>query len=75
MRLAKDNAKKDVFWQFPFSLQINPESINPHDAEKERPHAREKGKKKHEEYEDTPEYRKSLNMKVRTKKNKGSAGI
>ena len=36
---------------------INPESINPHHVQ--RPQQKDK-----EEYEDTPEYRKSLNMKV-----------
>jgi hypothetical protein len=36
---------------------INPESINPHYVKK--PEVKEK-----EEYEDTPEYRKSLHMKV-----------
>ena len=38
---------------------INPESINPHYVK--RPESKDK-----EEYEDTPEYRKSLNLKVRT---------
>ena len=36
---------------------INPESINPHYVK--RPESKPK-----EEYEDTPEYRKSLNLKV-----------
>ena len=40
--------------------QINPESINPHEIK--RPG---KDKKQPEEYEDTPEFRKSLNLKVK----------
>ncbi len=44
------------------SHQINPESINPHS--RERPGDKDKGRNKHEEYEDTPEYRKSLNMEA-----------
>ena len=39
--------------------KINPESINPHSVK--RPG---EGKKQPEEYEDTPEFRKSLNLKV-----------
>ncbi len=45
------------------SNRINPESINPHNLQ--RPEQKKKEEeKKHVEYEDTPEYRKSLNMKV-----------
>jgi len=39
--------------------KINPESINPHQIQRPPPY-----KDEHKEYEDTPEFRKSLNMKV-----------
>jgi len=41
--------------------KINPESINPHRIQ--RP-GESKQEKDHKEYEDTPEFRKSLHMKA-----------
>ena len=46
---------------------INPESVNPH-------YVKRPEEKVSQDYEDTPEFRKSLNMKVITKLIMGNVG-
>lgn len=45
--------------------KINPESLNPQDVKRNRDSAIKDDKADSKDYEDTPEFRKSLNMKVR----------
>ena len=44
--------------------KINPESLDPNHVS--RPAPKEEGENEHEDYEDTPEFRKSLNTEVRS---------